>query len=105
MNLIPVTDLERPELLIYSGLSEPQLYHYHEPEPGLFIAESPMIIRRALDAGYEPVSCLVEENATLAPSARKPLTIAVPIPPVPPVTNTTLSFSLRSIFTPFSTLL
>jgi len=62
LNLIPVTDLERPELLIYSGLSEPQLYHYHEPEPGLFIAESPMIIRRALDAGYEPVSCLVEEK-------------------------------------------
>ena len=40
---------------------------------------------------------LVEENATFAPSARKPLTMAVPMPPVPPVTNTTLSFSLRSI--------
>ena len=62
MAVIHVTDLERPELRIYSGLSEPQLYHYHEPEPGLFIAESPMIIRRALDAGYEPVSCLLEDR-------------------------------------------
>lgn len=62
MRIIPVKQTESPEWEIYSGLSEPQLLHYYEPEPGLFIAESPMIIRRALDAGYEPVSFLAEEG-------------------------------------------
>ncbi len=50
------------ELAMYSGLNENQLYHYYEPESGLFIAESPKVIERALRAGYEPVSVLAEEN-------------------------------------------
>ena len=62
MNILKINNIESPELVIYSGLSEPQLYHYHEPDPGLFIAESPMIIRRAMDAGYEPVSVLMEDR-------------------------------------------
>ncbi|MBR6106876.1 MAG: RNA methyltransferase [Oscillospiraceae bacterium] len=41
---------------------EPQLYHYYEPEPGLFIAESPNVIARALQAGYEPVSLLIDRK-------------------------------------------
>ena len=47
-----------PELDVYARLSEPQLLHYYEPQPGLFLAESPRVIERALDAGYEPVSFL-----------------------------------------------
>ncbi|MDO4617548.1 MAG: RNA methyltransferase [Lachnospiraceae bacterium] len=47
---------------MYDGLNENQLFHYFEPETGLFIAESPKVIRRALQAGYEPVSCLAEKN-------------------------------------------
>lgn len=42
--------------------SETQLYHYYEPEPGLFIAESQNVIMRALSAGYEPVSFLIEQS-------------------------------------------
>ena len=59
-----VTSLEMPELAIYHELSENQLYHYNEPELGLFIAESPKVIGRALDAGYEPVSFLLEKDQT-----------------------------------------
>ncbi|MBQ4241552.1 MAG: RNA methyltransferase [Lachnospiraceae bacterium] len=63
MNIIPVNDLESPELDIFARLSETQLLHYHEPEPGLFIAESPNVIMRAVEAGYQPVSLLVEQGA------------------------------------------
>jgi len=63
MNIIRITDINIPELKIYHELSEPQLFHYYEPEPGLFIAESPMIIKRALEAGYEPVSLLIEDRS------------------------------------------
>ena len=54
MNHISITTLEAPELDIYARLSEGQLFHYNEPKEGLFIAESPKVIGRALDAGYEP---------------------------------------------------
>ena len=57
-----INNIESPELRVYSGLSEPQLAHFYEPEPGLFIAESPMIISRALEAGYEPESFLAEDR-------------------------------------------
>ena len=57
-----VTDLSAPELLIYSKLTENELKHYYEPHGGLFVAESPMVILRALEAGYEPVSLLLEEG-------------------------------------------
>lgn len=40
--------------------SETQLYHFYEPEPGLFIAESPNVIERAMHAGYQPVSFLID---------------------------------------------
>ena len=52
--------LEGPALEIFSKLSEPELYHCREPEKGLFIAESPNVIDRALNAGYQPVSMLVD---------------------------------------------
>ena len=59
-NIIHITDLHTPELKIYSELSETQLLRIYEPKPGLFIAESPKVIARALDAGCVPVSVLVE---------------------------------------------
>lgn len=61
-NIIEITDFEAPELDVYARLTEVQLLNRHEPEKGLFIAESPKVIERALDAGYEPVSCLVERK-------------------------------------------
>lgn len=60
--IIEITDLHAPELDIYARLSEVQLLRIYEPELGLFIAESPKVIERALDAGYEPVSFLMEER-------------------------------------------
>nr|WP_330391571.1 RNA methyltransferase [Butyrivibrio sp. YAB3001] len=61
---IEVTNLNIPELKIFHQLSENQLYHINEPELGIFIAESPKVIGRALDAGYEPISLLLEKNQT-----------------------------------------
>lgn len=57
-----VSSVDEPILDIFSKLKEPQLVHINEPEPGLFIAESPEVILRALAAGYEPVSVLMEER-------------------------------------------
>ena len=61
-NIIEITDFAAPELDIYARLTEVQLLNRHEPEKGLFITESPKVIVRALDAGYVPVSCLVERK-------------------------------------------
>ena len=62
MNLIKIDNINVPQLEVYSGMNEPQLRHYFEPEPGVFIAESPNVIRRALDAGYEPMSILCDSG-------------------------------------------
>ena len=61
-NIIEIHDLNLPELEIYARLSEVQLLHYNEPALGIFIAESPNVIERALNAGYEPLSILVEKK-------------------------------------------
>ena len=61
-NIIEITDFQAPELDVYARLSENQLLNRCEPEKGMFIAESPRVIERALDAGYRPVSCLVEKR-------------------------------------------
>ena len=62
MNLYTVTDLCDPNLDIYARLTEAQLAQTPGPKNGLFIAESPKVIARALDAGCKPVSILVEKN-------------------------------------------
>ncbi|MBE6004795.1 MAG: RNA methyltransferase [Lachnospiraceae bacterium] len=62
LHFIPISDLKDDNVSIYSQYKENQLVHYNEPELGLFIAESPKVIFRALDAGYEPVSFLVEDK-------------------------------------------
>lgn len=61
-NIIEITDFSAPELDIFARLNEVQLLHYFEPQPGIFIAESPAVIERALDAGYLPLSLLVEQK-------------------------------------------
>lgn len=61
-DIIEITDFLAPELDVYARLTEAQLLNRHEPEKALFIAESPRVIERALDAGYEPVSLLVERK-------------------------------------------
>lgn len=65
MKVIDINSLDRIEIELYTRYSESQLFHYNEPQPGLFVAESPNVINRALNAGYEPISFLVEtENMT-----------------------------------------
>ena len=60
--IIEISDFLAPELDVYARLTEVQLLNREFPERGLFIAESPKVIERALDAGYEPVSCLMEKK-------------------------------------------
>lgn len=63
--IIVIDDLTLPELKLYSGTSEVWLRRYYEPKPGIFIAESPNVIYRALDAGYRPISLLIERKHAL----------------------------------------
>ena len=62
MELHPITDFSAPELDIYARLTENQLVNRADPENALFVAESPLVIGRALDAGCEPVSFLMEQK-------------------------------------------
>lgn len=66
-----ITDLEIPGLQIYNERKEVQLLRYYEPAPGLFIAESPNVIRRALAAGYEPLSLLMEQREAESEKGRE----------------------------------
>ena len=59
-NIIELRDFHAPELDVYARMTENQLLNRAEPQKGLFIAESPKVVERALDAGYVPVSLLVE---------------------------------------------
>lgn len=61
-NIIEIQDFDAPELDVYARLTEVQLLNREHPEDGLFIAESPLVIERALNGGYEPVSFLVEKR-------------------------------------------
>ena len=60
MNYIEITDINAPELDVFSRITEPQLRAYYEPEIGIFLAETANVIMRAIEAGYEPLSMLVE---------------------------------------------
>lgn len=60
--LIEIKNLSAPELDVYTRLTEAQLRNKKEPEKGMFIAESPKVIQTALDAGYEPISFLMERR-------------------------------------------
>ena len=61
-NIIEINDISAPELEVFTKLTEKQLRHKLEPEKGIFIAESPKVIARALDAGYQPLSLLMERK-------------------------------------------
>ena len=61
-NVIEITDFSAPELDVYARLTEAQLLNRFEPAKGLFIAESPKVIHRALDGGCQPVSMLMERK-------------------------------------------
>ena len=61
-NIIEITSFDASELDVYARLTEAQLMNRFEPAKALFIAESPKVIHRALDAGYEPVSLLMERR-------------------------------------------
>lgn len=60
--IIEITNFKLPELDVYARLKESQLLHFNEPNPGIFIAESPKVIERALNAGYQPISFLIEKK-------------------------------------------
>lgn len=62
LNVIEIKDFNAPELDIYARCTEARLLNKDHPEDGMFIAESPKVIGRALDAGYEPLSVLVEKK-------------------------------------------
>ena len=83
MQLIRITDFEAPELDVYARLSEGQLLNRAEPDQGIFIAESPNVIMRALESGCQPLSFLVEtrhiETQAAALAERFPVCEAVPV--------------------------
>ena len=60
--IIEITDFSAPELDVYARLTEAQLLNRFEPAKGMFIAESPKVIHRALDGGCQPVSMLMERK-------------------------------------------
>ena len=68
-NIIEITDFHAPELDPYARLTQNQLRNRLEPEKGIFIAESPKVISRALDAGYQPLSLLMERKQITGPAA------------------------------------
>ena len=62
VKVIRIEDFGAKELDVYARLREVQLLNRHEPEKGIFIAESPRVIERALDAGCVPLYFLAEER-------------------------------------------
>lgn len=66
-NIIPIIDFNAPELDLYARFSEAQLLNRESPEDGVFLAESPRVIERALDAGFVPISVLTEDKQVTAP--------------------------------------
>lgn len=62
MPVVEITSLGQPGVEVYGNLTEKQLRHQYEHGNGIFIVESPKVIIRALDAGYEPLSLLCEER-------------------------------------------
>lgn len=61
-NVIEITDFMAPELDVYARLTEAQLLNREHPQSAMFIAESPKVIDRALNAGCRPVSMLLERK-------------------------------------------
>ena len=77
--IVEITDFSDPALDVYARLTEAQLLNRFEPSKGMFIAESPKVIHRALDGGCEPVSLLMERK-DIDGSAREVLARCPDIP-------------------------
>ena len=75
-----ITDLTAPELDIYARLTQAQLRNRLEPEKGIFIAESPKVIARALDAGYQPAFPILMERKQITGPAQEILTRCGDVP-------------------------
>lgn len=69
MPIIEITSLAHPGVELFSALTEAQLRNRIEPDKGIFIAESPKVIRVALDAGYQPVALLCEQKHLMGDAA------------------------------------
>lgn len=70
MPIIEITSLNHPGVEVFGALTEAQLRNRLEPEKGIFIAESPKVIRVALDAGYEPLAFLCERKHIVGDAAQ-----------------------------------
>ena len=90
-NVIEITDFSAPELDVYARLTEAQLLNRFEPAKGMFIAESPKVIHRALDGGYKPVSLLMERKDITGAHGRS--SPAVPAYPCTPRTKNCCAIS------------
>ena len=78
-DMIEITDINIPELDIYARLSEVQLRRLYEPQAGVFLAETATVIARALEAGYEPVSFLADQQKLRDLEPFAPWTTRVPV--------------------------
>ena len=78
-DMIEITDINIPELDIYARLSEVQLRRLYEPQTGVFLAETATVIARALEAGYEPVSFLADQQKLRDLESFAPWTTRVPV--------------------------
>ena len=67
-NIVEIQNFSAPELDVFARLTEGQLRSRADPARGLFIAESPKVIERALNAGYQPVSLLMERRQIDGPA-------------------------------------
>ena len=85
-NIVEITDFQAPELDVYARLTEVQLLNREYPEKGLFIAESPKVIERALNAGYQPADDHQHRECTMA-GIRKLMVLTPEMPPSYPTTK------------------
>ncbi len=69
--IVHIEDIDDDRVALYTKYNEPQLFHYNEPGRGVFIAETPMVIERALDLGLDPVSFFVEKGASETEAVQK----------------------------------
>ena len=71
MSTLRISDIEDDRVSLYTNYSEPQLYHINEPEDGVFIAETPMVIERALTFGAKPLSFFIESGVAKSAKIRE----------------------------------
>ena len=86
-NIIEITDFNAPELDVYARISEIQLLNRAEPEKGIFIAESPKVIERALDSECKPISFLVEHTQLTGLKLTRGMLCAMRRPALPDIVD------------------